>query len=331
MHRISPTFEQRHEILVEHAYNEAAVAAVLLLLHFHMHLALRERCTVPGGHGLSQYGYEYLLVAGIAEIVVERAVAASAECRLFHVTLFGDDNVRCRSRFLERLYEKPPALFVHAVVLSYALRHPEEFHELCPVPESPALVYHIGSHFQQEPQIIILSPLYDHAVIAVTDPVRIVLAPQYQLLFGTYVLTRYAVEVEPVHERIFVYGYSPEKAPHDLFQLVLELHSIYEFRYPGYFLSVYRKVDVAVGYRLYAFADGIRHSPVHEYILIQVVQFAAQPHVSRPERTFPCAYIVYSPVHGLHQYLIIYRRHNLFGHSACLPFFSLPVCHKVSV
>src|SRR5699024_2441772 len=148
--------------------------------------------------------------------------------------------------------------------------------------------------------------------IAVTDPVRIVLAPQYQLLFGTYVLTRYAVEVEPVHERIFVYGYSPEKAPHDLFQLVLELHSIYDFRYPGYFLSVYRQVDVPVGFRLYAVTDGLRHSPVHEYILIQVVLFAAQTHVSRPERTFPCAYIVYSPVHGLHQYLIIYRRHSLF-------------------
>ena len=223
------------------------------------------------------------------------------------------------------------ALFVHAVVLSYALRHPEEFHELCPVPESPALVYHIGSHFQQEPKVIILSPLYDHTVIAVTDPVRIVLAPQYQLLFGTYVLARYAVEVEPVHERIFVYGYSPEKAPHDLFQLVLELHSIYEFRYPWYFLPVYRKVNIAVGYRLYTFADGIRHSPVHEYVLIQVVQFAAQPHVSRPERTFPCAYVVYSPVHGLHQYLIVYRCYGLPGHRFFLPFFPFPVCHKVSV
>ena len=222
-------------------------------------------------------------------------------------------------------------MFVHAVVLSYALRHPEEFHELCPVPESPALVYHIGSHFQQEPKVIILSPLYDHTVIAVTDPVRIVLAPQYQLLFGTYVLARYAVEVEPVHERIFVYGYSPEKAPHDLFQLVLELHSIYEFRYPWYFLPVYRKVNIAVGYRLYTFADGIRHSPVHEYVLIQVVQFAAQPHVSRPERTFPCAYVVYSPVHGLHQYLIVYRCYGLPGHRFFLPFFPFPVCHKVSV
>ena len=158
-----------------------------------------------------RYGYEYLLVAGIAEIVVERAVAASAESCLFHVTLFRDDDVWRRTGFLERLYEKPSALFVHAIVLSYAARHSEEFHELCPVPESPALVYHIGSHFQQEPQIIILSPLYDHAVIAVTDSVRIVSAPQYQLLFGPYVLARDTVEVEPVHERIFVYGYSPEK------------------------------------------------------------------------------------------------------------------------
>ena len=331
MYRISPAFKQRYKVFVQHAYDKTPVAAVFLLLHFQMYLALRERRTVFGGHGLSQYGYEYLLVAGIAEIVIERPVAASAECRLFHVTLFRDDNVRCRSRFLERLYEKPPALFVHAVVLSYALRHPEEFHELCPVPESPALVYHIGSHFQQEPKVIILSPLYDHTVIAVTDPVRIVLAPQYQLLFGTYVLARYAVEVEPVHERIFVYGYSPEKAPHDLFQLVLELHSIYEFRYPWYFLPVYRKVNIAVGYRLYTFADGIRHSPVHEYVLIQVVQFAAQPHVSRPERTFPCAYVVYSPVHGLHQYLIVYRCYGLPGHRFFLPFFPFPVCHKVSV
>ena len=84
-------------------------------------------------------------------------------------------------------------------------------------------------------------------------------------------LARDTVEVEPIHERIFVYGYSPKKGPHDLFQLVLELHSVYEFRHPWYFLLVYRKINVAVGYRLYAFADGVRYSPVHEDILIQVV------------------------------------------------------------
>ncbi len=62
---------------------------MLLLLHGHVDLPLRERAAVLRGHGLSQDGDQYLLVAGTTEIVVKGAVPGVAKCRLRGFRLLG--------------------------------------------------------------------------------------------------------------------------------------------------------------------------------------------------------------------------------------------------
>ena len=68
--RIAAADEHGHEIAIEHALHEPPIGTVLLFLNSHVHLSLRQRTAVYGGHRLPQNGDQDFLRASLPELFI---------------------------------------------------------------------------------------------------------------------------------------------------------------------------------------------------------------------------------------------------------------------